>query len=270
MRITSVEQLYKEIMVDVQWSRFGRSHMENYRGHSLREYKLLPGLARYNFEPLEFAQIEKCLYDGFLLGVENGEIDAVRRPFKYATDENAELKNLWYSLFQAQHLGLKTRLMDWSNSWETTLLFAVENEKHHGKDGSLWIYFCQDENKFNDDKLGQITSQNPLEFKGDGMINSPIYLFDESFDIVGEKRMSRQYGRFWLQSIENSHIPLNEQPQFSKYIREIIIDGDSKAKIKAELSEMGYSLDWNYYRKDEIIDKAINDLNYKCLGNQIR
>jgi hypothetical protein len=56
MRITSAEQLYKEVIVDVQWARFGRTHMENYRGHGLRDYKLLPGLARYEFEPKEFAK----------------------------------------------------------------------------------------------------------------------------------------------------------------------------------------------------------------------
>jgi hypothetical protein len=144
-------------------------------------------------------------------------------------------------------------------------MFAVENEKHHGVDGSLWIYFCQKENLFNDNNLDEITGIHPLEFKGNAMINSPIYLFDDIFDIIGERRMGRQSGRFWIQSIEKSKIPLNEQPEFSRYLKEIIIDGESKSSIKKELEEMGNTLDWNYYRNDDIIDQRIKEINLNCL-----
>ena len=263
MRITSVKQLYNEVITKVQWARFGRTHMENYRGHGLREYKLLPGLGRYELEEDEYKKKERCLYESFLKAVEEEKIQAVRRPFK--DGENVELRNLWYSLFQAQHLGLKTRLMDWSISWETSLMFAVNEERHHGKDGSLWIYYCQQKDRFNADNIYEITSIDPLNFDGDAMINSPIYLFDEIFDIVGEKRMGRQSGRFWIQSIEKSNTPLNQQPEFSKYLQEVIIDGDSKAAIKKLLIEKGHSLDWNYYRKDDIIDNGIKQINGVCL-----
>jgi len=165
MRITSFQQLYEEVITKVQWERFGRNHMENYRGHGLREYKLLPGLGRYDYEAPDLAEREKCLYENFLKHVEAGRIDVVRTPFN--NGNNFELKNYWYSLFQAQHLGLKTRLMDWSIGWETALMFVVNDEKHHGKDGSFWIYFCQRENLFNVDNIEEITAINPLEFNGD-------------------------------------------------------------------------------------------------------
>lgn len=262
-RIKSVKELYDEVITKIQWARFGRTHMENYRGHGLREYKLLPGLGRYNFENSELQIKEKCLYQNFIKGVENGDINAVRQPFKGET--NSELRNLWYSLFQAQHLGLKTRLMDWSIGWETSLMFAVEEEKHHGKDGSFWIYLCQRENLYNTSNINEITSIDPLVFEGNAMINSPLYLYDNVYDIIGEKRMGRQSGRFWIQSIENSKIPLNEQSKYSRHLIEIIIDGDSKADIKKELIEMGNTLDWNYYRNDETIEANINSINESCL-----
>ena len=82
MRITSYQQLYNEVITKVQWARFGRNHMENYRGHALREYELLPGLGRYNYENEELKAKEKCLYENFLKQVEDGAIDAVRKPFK--------------------------------------------------------------------------------------------------------------------------------------------------------------------------------------------
>ncbi|MHA8097804.1 FRG domain-containing protein [Aquirufa aurantiipilula] len=237
--------------------------MENYRGHGLREYELKPGLGRYDFDATELAAREKCLNKNFLKQVENGAIDAVRKPFNRG--EKFKLKNYWYSLFQAQHLGLKTRLMDWSIGWETALMFAVNNEKHHGRDGSIWIYFCQRENLFNVDNIKEITAIDPLEFKGDAMINSPLYMFDDLFGIIGEKRMGRQSGRFWIQSIENCKIPLNSQPQFAPYLSEIIIDGGSKAAIKKELTEHGITLDWHYYRNDENMDKVVKKINEACL-----
>lgn len=263
MRITSYQQLYNEVITKVQWARFGREHMETYRGHALREYKLLPGLGRYNFEVAELAIRERCLYQKFLNQVEKGTIDAVRKPFKKGDD--FELKNYWYSLFQAQHLGLKTRLMDWSIGWETALMFTVNEKKHHGKDGSFWVYFCQSEHLFNVDNIEEVTKINPLEFNGDAMINSPLYMFDEKFDVIGEKRMGRQSGRFWIQSIENCKIPLNKQTKFAPYLNEIIIDGDSKAAIKQELIERGITIDWHYYRNDETIVNEVKKINDTCL-----
>lgn len=68
--------------------------------------------------------------------------------------------------------------------------------KRSQKNESLWTYFCRDKNMFNDGKLEQITSRNPLEFKNDRIMNSPIYLFVENFNIVREKRMKQQNKRF--------------------------------------------------------------------------
>lgn len=263
MRITSVEQLYEKVISVVQWGRFGRTHMENYRGHGLREYKLLPGLGRFNYDAVELAKRERCLYESFLKNVEQGKVDAVRRPFK--DGENFELKNYWYYLFQAQHIGLKTRLMDWSIGWETALLFAVDEEMYHGQDGSLWIYFCLRENIFNVENINEITAINPLDFNGNAMINTPQYMFDNLFDIIGEKRMVRQNGRFWVQSIERCTHPLNEQREFAPYLREIIIDGASKSSIKQELSERGFTMDWHLYRNNWAIDETIIEINNACL-----
>ena len=262
MRITSFQQLH-EIITEIQRKRFGREHMENYRGHALREYQLLPGLGRNNYDVIELTSKEKCLYNNFLKHVEYGSIDAVRKPFK--NGNNFELKNYWYSLFQAQHLGLKTRLMDWTINWETALMFAVDEEEHHGIDGSIWVYFCQRENLFNIKNIEVITAINPLDFKGDAMINSPLYLFDNIVDIIGEKRMGRQSGRFWIQSIENCKTPLIEQPKFAPYLKEIIINGDSKSAIKKELTDRGITLDWHYYRNDKNIDKVVSRINKSCL-----
>lgn len=253
------------IIDEVQNLRMYFGVMENYRGHSLESYKLNSGLARFKKEAKEINEIEKIIYSDFSELIKSKE-DYIREPFKEDT-ENYELRNKWYSLFQAQHIGLKTRFMDWSIDWRVALMFAVENEDYFGHNGTLTIFIVPDVLLFHDKKLKPITTTtDPFEVKQDMMLNTPTYMFDDKFDFVGEKRMVRQHGRFWMQSIENSNIPLEEQEVYKPLLLKLIIDGDSKQSIKAELEKMGYAIDWHYYRKDNDVDGEIKSINEKHLG----
>jgi hypothetical protein len=263
LRIKSINEI-KQITHDIQELRIYCNVMENYRGHSLVEYKLNSGLARYDYPSDKLNEIERKIYDDFSK-LFSTKKDYIRQPFtdKY---ENSELRNKWYSLFQAQHIGLKTRLMDWSLGWETALMFAVENEKYFGQDGTLTVFLVPDELLFGDDKFKQFSSAvDPFQLEQDMMINTPIYMLDDKFDYVGERRISRQSGRFWVQSIEKGAIPLKEQGQYKDLLLEIIIDGESKETIKKEMEEYGVTIDWHYYRKDENIDVEIKKINERNL-----
>lgn len=262
-RVTSIKDL-KAIVEKVQWQRFRDGRMEFYRGHSIREYKLLPGLTRHPYTPAELKDIEHALFSDFS-GLFNRKGNLIRQPFG---EDAAELQNKWYALFQGQHIGLKTRLMDWSIGWETSLMFAVEDEKFHGTDGSLWIFRPPRENEYNSPRLKEVTcTVDPTDLQVSCMINTPSYWIDENFEYVGERRIGRQAGRFWIQPLEKSIVPLDEQPEFNQYLAEIIIDGNSKAAIKNELQELGVTLDWHYYRRDEDVDDEIKAIHNKHLSN---
>lgn len=253
------------IIDEVQNLRMFFDVMENYRGHNLESYKLISGLTRFKKVAKELNQIEKNIYIDFFDLVKSKE-DYIRCPFKDDT-ENYELRNKWYTLFQAQHIGLKTRFMDWSIDWRVALMFAVENEYYFGKNGSLTIFIVPNDLLYHDKKLTQTTTTtDPFDVKIDLMINTPTYMFDDKFDFVGERRMVRQNGRFWMQSIENSNIPLEEQEIYKPSLLNLIIDGDSKQSIKTELESMGYTIDWHYFRKDEDVDKEIVRINEINLG----
>lgn len=260
-RIKTIKQL-TAIVDEIRWQRFWDEKMEFYRGHGLRDYKLLPNISRHRYTVNEFKEIESLMFKDFS-GLFNQKNNLIRQPFN--TDDK-ELQNKWYALFQGQHIGLKTRLMDWSIRWETALMFAVENEKQHGIDGSLWIFRPMREHEYNSPRLKEITcTVDPTDLEVSCMINSPSYWIDENFEYVGERRLGRQAGRFWIQPISKSIIPLDEQEEFRPHLTELIIDGASKAIIKEELIQSGVTIDWHYYRRDENIDKTLKNLNDKYL-----
>ena len=263
-RIKSVGQL-KPIICEIQELRIHYAIMENYRGHSLVDYQLNCGLARYRLSPQEFNDVEKNLFKDFA-DFADAQGDYIRLPFD-KNSENFELRNKWYALFQAQHIGLITRLMDWSIGWETALMFAVENEKYFGEDGTFTVFLVPREKLYSSTRISKVSSEiDPFELKDDMMINTPIYMLDDKFDYVGERRISRQRGRFWAQSIDKNSIPLNQQPEYNNLLLEFIIDGESKKAIKLELENHGATLNWHYYRKDENIDAEIKAINSKNLS----
>jgi hypothetical protein len=262
-RIKSVDDL-KQIIREIQELRIYYDIMENYRGHSLVDYELNCGLARYKLSPEEFIDAESKLFKDFSYFADN-QVNYIRKPFG-EEHEKPELRNKWYALFQAQHIGLKTRFMDWSIGWETALMFAVENEKYFGHDGSLTVFLVPRDQLFSSERFSKVSLEvDPFELMDDMMINTPIYMIDNKFDYVGEKRLSRQTGRFWAQSVEKSAIPLKEQPQYQNLLLELIIDGEAKKTIKMELEKQGTTIDWHYYRKDENVDVEIKKINLKNL-----
>lgn len=50
-------------------------------------------------------------------------------------------QNAWSLLFQAQHYGVPTRLMDWSLSAEVGLYFALDNSAFDDVDGQYWVIY---------------------------------------------------------------------------------------------------------------------------------
>lgn len=116
IRIKSISEL-EPIIDKLRWQRFFDGKMEFYRGHGLREYLLKCGLTRYNYSEAEFLQKETEIYEDFV-ALYSGRDEYIRLPFT-DNDNSFETRNKWYSLFQAQHIGLKTRFMDWSIRWET-------------------------------------------------------------------------------------------------------------------------------------------------------
>jgi hypothetical protein len=262
--IQSVSEL-EHIIKGVQQFRnsSGLAYFENYRGESRINYKLRPELSRLISDPLKLQEAEGRILQAFhdevvLIWPDLFEVS------QFVTGQ-PEFELKWKEYFQSRHLGLKTRLLDWTADWRMALLFAVNNALYFGQDGQFWIFLCPRENRYNEPRQLEYLSRDPASIEGLNLINNPIYLDGSHFNKLAQKRQARQQGKFSVQPFSQSIIPINEQDIFSEYIIRLIIDGDSKQKIKAELIAGGLSLEWALFEINPEMESVIDGINDRII-----
>jgi hypothetical protein len=106
--------------------------VEFFRGQSNNCYELISPIGRNkHILPGRLKELEKKIFDSFIHNVENGQFPKIQKPSPIHIKRYKFIKE-WFYLFQGRHLGLTTRLFDWSLAWDIALFFAV-NEKSHQK-----------------------------------------------------------------------------------------------------------------------------------------
>lgn len=120
-----------EILNDiVQFRRTSHSNWIWFRGHSSDTYLLDSGLFRTK-EKEQYLSLDFYLKHEYLLiqSFENNAASII-----------ANGNSSWEMVFQMQHHGLKTRLLDWTESLSTALYFAFSNWKYNDeKNAELWL-----------------------------------------------------------------------------------------------------------------------------------
>ncbi len=91
-----------------------------FRGHSRRDWKLVPGLARLP----KNLKAENALIKRFM----QNAIPLIERP----------PREEWEWMFLMQHHRASTRLLDWTESPLAALYFAVRNKEHARANGAVW------------------------------------------------------------------------------------------------------------------------------------
>jgi hypothetical protein len=241
---------YDEIVALVDSIRQRRIYnpfiLEHYRGQGRPEYQLVANVSRTLKSALDVRAKEEKLLSNLQQALKVEKLEKVLR----IDDKLTKEENLWNIHIQAQHLGVPTRLLDWSLKWEVGLWFAVENPKNDDVDGQFWVFSVPDNIHLIDDRVSfydmDIHNLDQTYF-----INAPIYWSDEIFDQTGEIRRMRQHGKFSISPYVKSFVPLEDQAEVIPHLEKYCIPAKIKEQLRLELTAKGIYDQWLYYRERE-------------------
>ncbi|HMJ47320.1 MAG TPA: FRG domain-containing protein [Ferruginibacter sp.] len=196
-----------------------------FRGQSAFDWKLQPAFLRKEKNITEFTLITKFRQNASLL--------IEKSPSNYFD---------W--LFQMQHHGVPTRLLDWTESALTALYFAVEDGRNQNKDGALWILLPTELNKnanIYSDEIFYIPSFEDIVLKN---YNPEVFHQEKNTKLLpvaaiasrNNSRMQAQLGVFTISHRDKTPI---ENIGDKKHIWKYKIPRANKKMIKLELSLLG-------------------------------
>ena len=188
-----------------------------FRGQT-EDWPLLPKLARlYKQQQLKgpYLDIERKMLDEFS-----------RQAAIYVANNQTP----WDWLALAQHHGMATRLLDWTENPLLALWFAVKNapkDADQGKHGVVWIFSPPDQRY-----IDSSSEESPFS-----STSTKILLPRHS-----NMRLRVQSGRFTVHHYrqeDGEFIPLEKHKTYKKYLKKITIKSEAFSQIRSDLDRCG-------------------------------
>lgn len=239
----AVEELYDEFNGEAMW----------WRGHAIESWKIMAGAFRPSRQSGKYN--EYALISHFKTRA-LGMLGHRPRP-------TSEIE--W--LFLAQHYGLPTRLLDWTENPLVALFFALGQDAGGATnaDACLWAMSPSQLNLSlscpakpgeaqlglvgSDERVVQAMAKQAFGYKNEaikGFLSFDPSLLPKALAIESpemDARIVAQSGRFTLHGCDRSLESLSES---GKYLRKFIIPGSEKSKLRQKLELMGVQL-WNLF-----------------------
>jgi hypothetical protein len=262
-------------MIELRTNKFKEwlvGFQPHYRSEQVFGWDITPGLFRglgQKFSPLQGKDLEKkAITDYEPAIIKKIGSNALRSIFNKTTNG----KN-WDLLFQAQHCGLHTSLVDWTLYVDTSIFFGVEDSSKpaiESADAQLWVYMLPETSFLNYDgsETGNCyTDYDPFALDEGFMINVPVYM-NELEERVCEQRISRQGGRFYMSSAVLCNVPMNRQKEIAKNLFRFRIPAQYKSIIREELNSAGINRQTIYVKESSDHLKIGNEINKRIYGFQ--
>jgi len=235
-KVSTIEQLNEVIQNQILGNIKFYGYSKHFRGQADIDFKLQTRIAD-KYKDSSLVQLKaNQIFNSFRNAI---KAEQLQSEF-YLSDLNLGLyEKAYYVIFQAQHLGIPTPLMDWSFNWRNSLYFVIENENLHHKSGQLWIMLkpiIEEENVF---------SLNPNFHESPVLINASYDGHIKLEEFLGEKRRHNQAGEFLILPHDNCIEPLDTNKAINWPL--ILIE------ILPALKQQVYEL-----RKKDVNDELIN------------
>jgi hypothetical protein len=143
-------------------------------------------------------------------------------------------------LFLAQHYGLPTRLLDWSENLLFALYFAVVEKEQKDKDGCIWALWPERLNAHFGSTSGFVQIRDPKVVEIAKCAFDPQANCEQVIIAIDgreiDPRMLAQMSRFTLHSY---HEAMEILPTSASWLRRYVIPKEAKSEIRAQLAALG-------------------------------
>jgi len=256
---------FHEQLIRVRTDLFaiGIDVMPHYRGEQNYGWDILPGIFRPPFAneiDLNMSRtIEKNGADIFKQKVidKYGEEQIFKHSIKPYGEE-------WDILFQAQHAGVKTNLIDLTTSSVLSSFFMCEPSKEYkNSDGQLWGILVPSEfiyNETSDYGKPVYPDFNPYDLKTSFVCNVPTYI-DNIDERTYQFRLFRQHGRLFASRDSDISVPLNKKEFWENMMFRVRVPADVKMTIYSELEKEGIDRKSMMIIESEDASNMIDEIN---------
>ena len=219
-------------IIDICKETIGEFNSEQafWRGHGNAEWLLIPHVFRTDPEHPEVPKYDECALIGNF---------QVRAPTRSHT-KTPEPDDYFGWLFLAQHYGLPTRLLDWTENPLVALYFAVL-EQEEASDGCIWALWPRQLNATFGASFGSIQNFRPP--RSPNLSNLPLWLVSRMLLSHLGHRWARNRSENactnWQVYPTQLSFAIEYLPYSSSWLRIYVVPGEHKRKIRAQLAAMG-------------------------------
>ncbi|WP_181368969.1 FRG domain-containing protein [Flavobacterium pallidum] len=265
-KFEDLEKLHNELInirTDLHF-QYGFDVQPHYRGEQLYGRDILPGIFRPPFSNDVILENARAIETNGVNIFKERVIKKYGEKMLFNLTADTEHSENWNLLFQAQHAGVKTNLIDLSTSVHHSAFFACEpSDKHDEKDAQLWCLLVPSEFIYGySTKYDKpcYTILNPFDLQESFICNVPTFM-DNIDERTYQFRLFRQHGRLFTSSNKDLNIPLNKKEFWENMIIRVKISPEIKKVIFKQLTDSGISHNKLILEDDEEAENFIQLIN---------